>query len=74
MSAAQITERVLKGVTDGSIVLFHNAAKHTPEALSGILSALQERGYEIVPVSEVIYYDNYTIDHTGKQIKNQVEN
>jgi len=74
LSAAQITERVLKGVTDGSIVLFHNAAKHTPEALSGILSALQERGYEIVPVSEVIYYDNYTIDHTGKQIKNQVEN
>lgn len=70
LSAAQITERVLTGVKEGSIVLFHNAAKHTPEALSGILSAFQEKGFEIVPVSELIYYDNYAIDHTGKQIKN----
>ena len=73
LSATEITDRVLKSVKEGSIVLFHNAAKHTPEALSGILSSLQEKGYEIVPISELIYYEGFTIDHTGKQIKNQGE-
>ena len=36
-----ITQRVLKNVRSGSIVLFHNAAIHTPEALPGIIEALQ---------------------------------
>ncbi len=30
LSAAEITERVTGKVQSGSIVLFHNAAKHTP--------------------------------------------
>ena len=68
LSAQDISQRVLKGVKDGSIVLFHNAGEHTAEALPGILKELQARGYEIVPVSQLIYYENYTIDHTGKQI------
>jgi len=58
-------------VQPGSIVLFHNAAKHTPEALPTILECLISRGYTIVPISHLIYggtYNvNYTIDHTGKQ-------
>ncbi|MDR0819274.1 MAG: polysaccharide deacetylase, partial [Oscillospiraceae bacterium] len=36
LSAPDITKRVLGKVQSGSIVLFHNAAKHTPEALPGI--------------------------------------
>ncbi|MBZ4646361.1 MAG: polysaccharide deacetylase [Clostridia bacterium] len=65
-----IVERVTKRVKSGSIVLFHNAAKYTPAALPKILDTLQKEGYKIVPISELIYRDNYHIDHTGKQIPN----
>ena len=65
--AGEIQNRVLKKIQSGSIVLFHNAAKHTPEALPGIIEALQRDGYTIVPVSQILLSGNYAIDHTGKQ-------
>lgn len=66
-----IVDRVTKRVKNGSIVLFHNAAKYTPKALPIVLDKLQKDGYKIVPVSELIYKENYHIDHTGKQILNE---
>lgn len=59
-------------VQAGSIVLFRNAAKHTPEALPTILETLLQKGYTFVPISELILPGAYnvdytTIDHTGKQ-------
>lgn len=68
LSPEEITERVTSKVKPGSIVLFHNAAEHTPEALPIILEKLQKDGYKIVPVSELIIKDNYRIDTTGMQI------
>lgn len=68
ISAAEIQQRVLSKVRNGSIILFHNAAEHTPEALPGILDSLQKQGYQIVPISQLIYRENYTIDNTGRQI------
>lgn len=59
--------RVIKNVGNGSIVLFHNNAKYITEALPLILDHLLAEGYEIVPVSELIYKQNYRIDHTGRQ-------
>ncbi len=70
LTAEQITDRVISAIEPGGIVLFHNAAKHTPQALPIILETLQKQGYEIVPISELIYTKDYTIDHTGKQIPN----
>jgi Predicted xylanase/chitin deacetylase len=64
-----IVTRVTTTVKPGSIVLFHNGAKNTPAALPKIIEALQSQGYQIVPVSQLIYKDNYTIDHTGMQVK-----
>ena len=73
LSAAEITERVTKKVQPGSIVLFHNAAKHTPEALPGILENLISQGYSIIPISQLILPGecgvDYTMDHTGRQMK-----
>ena len=66
-TVAQMTERVTTKVQNGSIVLFHNGAENTPEALPLILEKLQSDGYEIVPVSELILKENYIIDGTGKQ-------
>ncbi|HYF75227.1 MAG TPA: polysaccharide deacetylase family protein [Candidatus Nitrosocosmicus sp.] len=62
-----IVKRVLSKVKNGSIVLFHNNATYTKDALPIILENLQKEGYKIVPVSELIYKDNYYIDHTGMQ-------
>ena len=63
-----VIDRVLGKVQPGSIVLFHNAAKYTPEALPTIVETLLDEGYSFVPISQLIYKDNYKIDHTGKQI------
>ena len=67
ISAQEIRDRVLKNVRPGSIVLFHNAAEHTPEALPDILDSLLKDGYTIVPVSELLLEGETTIDHTGRQ-------
>ncbi len=67
LSAPDITQRVTSKVQAGSIVLFHNAAKNTPEALPGILEALLQDGYTFVPISQLILPQPYTIDHTGRQ-------
>ena len=67
LPAEEITQRVTSRVQPGSIVLFHNAALHTPEALPAILSTLLQEGYTFVPISQIILTQPYTIDHTGRQ-------
>ncbi len=57
-----------KHLGNGSILLFHNDAKYTPQALDTILKGLKEKGYDIVPVSEIIHTGEYTVDHEGRQI------
>ncbi len=66
LSAGEITERVTGKVQSGSIVLFHNAAMHTPEALPSIIEHLLGDGYKIIPVSEILLKGEFDIDHTGK--------
>lgn len=69
LSADEIYNRVVNKVQNGSIVLFHNAALNTPEALGRILETLTKEGYEFVTVESLIYKKDFTIDHTGKQFK-----
>lgn len=67
LSVDEMYERVTSKVQNGSILLFHNGVENTPEALDKILTKLEKDGYKFVTVSELIYWDNYEIDHTGKQ-------
>jgi len=67
LSAPEITKRVTSKVQPGSIVLFHNAALHTPEALPGIIEYLLQEGYTFLPISQLLLEGEYTIDHTGRQ-------
>ncbi|MCL1885037.1 MAG: polysaccharide deacetylase family protein [Defluviitaleaceae bacterium] len=62
-------DRVLssKDLKNGSIILFHNDAKHTPQTLDTIIKGLKQKGYELVTVSQLIHKDNFEIDHTGRQ-------
>ena len=65
-----IVDKVLDDIHPGAIVLFHNNGTHTPEALKEILAHLEEEEYEVVPISELIYKDNYYVDPTtGAQVK-----
>lgn len=59
-----------KHLGNGSIILFHNDAKYTPQALDTIIKGLKDRGYEIVPVSELIIREDFTINHEGRQMLN----
>ncbi|MBO5927309.1 MAG: polysaccharide deacetylase family protein [Clostridia bacterium] len=69
LSATEITERVVKRVKNGSIVLFHNQGKHTAEALPNIIKTLKEKGYKFLPIGELIYKENYKILQNGVQAK-----
>ena len=71
LSATEIAMRVINGVKNGSIILCHNNGLHTAEALPLIFSTLKNRGFEFVPISELIYKNNYYIDSTGKMISKQ---
>ncbi len=64
-----ICQRVTSKVENGSIVLFHNDADHTPAALPNILKCLKDEGYEFVFISDLILKENYEIKHDGTQCK-----
>lgn len=66
-TAAEMVESVTKNVGKGSIILFHSGKENTLEALPQILEILKNGGYEFVKISELVYTENYTIDHTGRQ-------
>lgn len=66
-----VVDRVTRNVKNGSIVLFHNNAKYVSKYLPIVLEKLKADGYDIVPISELIYKDDFYIDNSGKQIKKQ---
>lgn len=67
-------DSIIKTVTEhkhlgsGSIILCHNGAKYTAQALETLITTLQDQGYEFVPISQLIYRDNYHMNHEGRQI------
>lgn len=68
-TADSIVQNALKKLQPGSIILFHNAATYTPQALPEVIKRLKAEGYTFCTVSQLIYKDNYTINHAGEQIK-----
>ncbi len=68
LSASDIAARITERTKSGSIILMHNNGLHTAEALPIILSALRAKGFSFVPVGELVYRENYTIDASGRQI------
>jgi polysaccharide deacetylase family sporulation protein PdaB len=54
---------------NGSIILCHNGAKYTKDALDSMITGLKEKGYEIVPISQLIYTGEYYMDHEGRQFE-----
>lgn len=69
ISSENICERVMRKINNGSIILLHNDTKYTAAALPTLIKSIKNAGYSIVPVSELIYRDNYYMDYEGRQHK-----
>ena len=68
LSAGEISSRIIGQAGKGRIILCHNNGKHTAEALPVVLSTLKNQGYTFVPIGELIYHANYTINSNGRQV------
>lgn len=64
-SPQQIVQNVTNKLKDGSIILMHNGATNTPEALPMVIEAIQSKGYEIVPISQILLDCDYYTDVQG---------
>ena len=69
-SSDEIVSFVKNNISGGSILLFHTAKENSLKAVKELIPWLKDEGFELCKVSEIIYNDNYKIDHTGCQIKN----
>lgn len=58
-----------KNLDNGAIILMHNGAKYTKDALERVITGLQDMDYEIVPISKLIYTGEYHTDDSGRQFK-----
>ena len=68
LTGEEMWSRLDGKLTSGDIILTHNGTKHTADSLDMILKNIKQKGFSVVPVSELIYKDNYKIDSTGMQI------
>ena len=67
LTGEEMWKRLDGKLTSGSIILMHNGTKHTKDSLKMIINNIKNDGYKIVPVSELIYKENYYIDVNGMQ-------
>jgi len=65
--AEDIVKRCTQKIASGDIVLFHNDAQFTPQALPRVLEHYRQKGLKIVPVSELLLKGETVIDVQGKQ-------
>lgn len=71
LTGNEMWNRLDSKLSSGDIILMHNGTKHTADSLDMILKNIKQKGYDVVPVSELIYKGNYKIDSTGMQICEQ---
>lgn len=57
-----------KALDNGAIILLHNGAKYTEQALDTLISTLISQGYSIIPISELIIRQNFHMNANGTQI------
>lgn len=67
LTGEQMWDRLKNKLSNGDIILMHNGTKHTSDSLNMILQNISQKEYKVVPVSELIYQENYTIDVNGVQ-------
>lgn len=71
LSAGEIASRVTSKTQNGSIVLFHNNSDNILDGLKMVLEHFRCKKTKIVPIGELIYYENFYINNQGVQIKKE---
>ena len=71
LTGEEMWNRIKKNLSAGSIILSHNGTKHTAESLDMLIQNIKNSGYEIAPVSDLIYPEGYYINENGTQIRNE---
>ena len=68
-----IVKRVVESgkLNNGAIILMHNGAKYTADALDSVITGFQDKGYELVPISQLIYKDKYHMKADGTQVSGE---
>ena len=67
LRADAIVEQVLDRAFPGAIVLLHSNLAETALAIPRLIEELTSTGYEILPLSQLIYQDEYVISLSGTQ-------
>lgn len=63
-----IVRRIVEGARPGAIILLNANGRNTPAALDSAIPLLRQRGFEFVPVGELVYYEDYFVEpNTGVQ-------
>ncbi|MGL4451424.1 MAG: polysaccharide deacetylase family protein [Sarcina sp.] len=60
---------IMKDIKPGDIVLFHNNGKFTAKNLDKIIPVLQNEGYELVTIDNMLHKKEFFVDENGKQFK-----
>lgn len=68
LTGDEMWKRLDNKISCGDIILTHNGTKHTADSLDMLLKNIKEKGFNIIPVSNLIHKDNYHIDSAGMQI------
>lgn len=68
-SVDRIVQNCVNKLKPGSIILLHNGAANTPQALPGVIEAIKAKGYKIVPISKILLKGKYTTDVEGKMVR-----
>jgi len=69
LSAGAIAARVTSKIKNGDIVLFHNNSDNIINGLKMVLEYFKNNKIDVVPIGDLIYYENYIINNQGIQIK-----
>lgn len=68
LTGKEMWNRLDSKLSSGDIILMHNGTEHTADSLNMLISNIKQKGYQIVTISDLIYFDNYKIDGAGMQI------
>lgn len=69
LTGEEMWKRLEGKIKAGDIILSHNGTKHTADSLDLLLKNIKQKELEVVPVSDLIYLENYTINSNGTQTK-----
>ena len=71
LTGEEMWNRLKDKIKKGDIILMHNGTKNTANSLEMIIKNIKGKGLNVVPISDLIYQDNYTINTNGTQIKDK---